>query len=281
MLNTSQSGLKSGLELDMYVNISNKTDFNRLRIDIHNQSFNPISMLKKMKISSGSKNYFEVNRVFDKKLTLPFNDCYEDISLFKGNRYLIDYINSQNRTYFQYDCRRLFINLRYKETSNCSCNYTKLDTIEEDCNYKLSIADETNQLSRCTINEMNKISENIKKQGFHDYCPLECNSIAYQISSYIVDYPNVGPINDLEFKSSFKTYEEMKRHYFGLRIYYQDTKYTLIEQQPKIQLADLISNIGGILGLFIGVSFLSFIEIVEILSEILMIYFELQHRMSQ
>ena len=48
-------------------------------------------------------------------------------------------------------------------------------------------------------------------------------------------------------------------------IYYKDLKYTLLKDEPNMILADLISNIGGLLGVFIGYSFVSFIEIFEIL----------------
>jgi hypothetical protein len=51
-------------------------------------------------------------------------------------------------------------------------------------------------------------------------------------------------------------------------VYYEDLKYTLISQSPKTDTLSLISNIGGILGLLLGISFLSFIEILEIIIEI-------------
>ena len=41
-----------------------------------------------------------------------------------------------------------------------------------------------------------------------------------------------------------------------------------------MEMFDLVSNIGGILGLFIGVSFLSFIEIFELIFEVLFILAE-------
>jgi len=41
-----------------------------------------------------------------------------------------------------------------------------------------------------------------------------------------------------------------------------------------MQFIDLISNIGGSLGLFVGISFISFLELFEILVEIIFIYSE-------
>ena len=51
-------------------------------------------------------------------------------------------------------------------------------------------------------------------------------------------------------------------------------RYTVIRQDPKLQPVDLISNIGGLLGLFLGMSFLSFLELVEIVNEIIFIIYE-------
>lgn len=41
-----------------------------------------------------------------------------------------------------------------------------------------------------------------------------------------------------------------------------------------MQIVDLISNFGGLLGLFVGISFLSFGELVQILIEIFFIVIE-------
>ena len=59
-----------------------------------------------------------------------------------------------------------------------------------------------------------------------------------------------------------------------MRIYYNELKYTLISEEPKTEIFNFISNIGGILGLFLGVSFLSIIEIFEIIFEIIFIFFK-------
>ena len=57
-------------------------------------------------------------------------------------------------------------------------------------------------------------------------------------------------------------------------VYYEELKYTYISQKPKIEFVGLISNIGGSLGLFVGISFVSFLELFELFSESLFIYFE-------
>ena len=60
----------------------------------------------------------------------------------------------------------------------------------------------------------------------------------------------------------------MSRTFFAFRVYFEDLKYTLIKQQPKIELFGLISNVGGTLGLFLGFSFISLLELFEVLAEL-------------
>jgi len=61
---------------------------------------------------------------------------------------------------------------------------------------------------------------------------------------------------------------------YNIYVYYQDLKYTLISEQPKVELFGLISNLGGILGLFIGFSFISLLELFELMAEFIYILFD-------
>ena len=60
-------------------------------------------------------------------------------------------------------------------------------------------------------------------------------------------------------------------NYTTIQVYYRSLKYTWIGEQAKMNIFDIISNIGGTLGLFVGLSFVSLFEITEILLEALFI----------
>ena len=55
----------------------------------------------------------------------------------------------------------------------------------------------------------------------------------------------------------------------SFNVYYDALEYTLISEKPQTLLVDLVSNIGGLLGIFIGISFLSILEIFEFLFELI------------
>jgi hypothetical protein len=102
---------------------------------------------------------------------------------------------------------------------------------------------------------------------------VERTSTNYIINTYNEQLPDFGNIS-LKAKSdiglhNFSTYEEVNKHFIVLYIYYKNLNCKLISQKPKTEMFNFISNIGGLLGVFLGISFLSFIEIFETFFEIL------------
>jgi len=87
-------------------------------------------------------------------------------------------------------------------------------------------------------------------------CPEECDSIQYDISHSL---------------TKLSTQKFQIDNYIFFSVYYESLQYTVIDQIEKMNIFDLISNIGGNLGLFIGISFLSFAELIELFVEIICI----------
>jgi hypothetical protein len=116
-------------------------------------------------------------------------------------------------------------------------------------------------------------------------CPLECNSS--QITSTTTSYELAGDVfeqfirNNINLSSDFLntsiTTETVQKSVVRVFVYYDSLSYTLSDESPQIDLVSLIANIGGNLGLFLGVSLFSVWEIVITLWEI---YFYKKHRKS-
>lgn len=83
-------------------------------------------------------------------------------------------------------------------------------------------------------------------------CPTECNTVTYSVT------PNYNILYEYLYKNMTK-----------INIYYDSFEYTVISQIPKIKMEDFLAGIGGILGLFLGASILSFVEIVEMVIELM------------
>jgi hypothetical protein len=227
-----------------------KPDSLFITITNHTQNYMHSSQGYNYYASFNYNNYYIIERVFSQKLELPFNNCFKDLSqLTSPNRTIIDYLNTFNRSYSQRECLNSCRNLKFNEFNYCSCQLTSLfDEIWTSC------YDSVWQTS-C----YNEFIDNFSFASCLAYCPLECDSLSYDITSYM------EAIND-ENDTSYINY--------NIYVYYQDLKYTLISEQPKVELFGLISNLGGILGLFISFSFISLLELFELIAEFIYILFD-------
>ena len=73
--------------------------------------------------------------------------------------------------------------------------------------------------------------------------------------------------NANETSNPLTTYELVQSASLAVRIYFDDLSYTLVSESPKTELVDMIANVGGLLGLFMGMSLLSFVEVIELFCE--------------
>lgn len=60
------------------------------------------------------------------------------------------------------------------------------------------------------------------------------------------------------------SYEESRKHFISFNIYYDQLVYQLIKEDPYWDAVLLLSNFGGSLGLFVGMSILTFVELIEL-----------------
>jgi len=202
------------------------------------------------------------------KLDSPFNDCYKNVSNSLSNKTLINFIQNKNRTYTQNECFDLCVNLVFNETNDCDATLTyDLEvTIETIINSQTRLQDKKACIQKF-MDEFNKLDI------CNNYCPLECDSYTYDITESVQPILGSGDLS-LNFSyPEFLTFKNFTNTFFSVNVYFEDLVYTLITQQAKYEVFDLVSSIGGIIGLFIGFSFISLLEIFEIIAEFIFIYF--------
>ena len=113
-------------------------------------------------------------------------------------------------------------------------------------------------------------------------CPRECHQVDYHTTSSFANYPTkfhadfLAKTNQIirnKFSNKTEiTQNDLSRRMARLHIYFNELKEIKVSQKPKMLAFDLISQIGSNSGIFLGISFLSFCEIFEILIESLVIY---------
>jgi hypothetical protein len=275
-------GYSGGITAEVFVGIPDQFDHqftpqthtSFFSMYIHNKSFNAAeSTDNPIKLAPGLSTELRIKRIFKERLSYPYNDCIDnnDGSLIKLNDPLINYIKIATNSYRQKDCFNL-----------CQSQY-----IIKRCNLSLSIG---------FIWEIDWRKDNFecakKQYGYFleqnlielcSSCPLECNSIEYDIETTTSKFPSLSYalelMNNPKIKSNYPigyniTLEDLRESMIQFSVFYTDFHYTYITQIPKFQLENLVSNFGGLLGLFLGMSFLSFGELIEIFVEVLIILCE-------
>ena len=237
----------------------------------------PLNMYSSVNwITTGSQNYFQIERIFHENLGYPYNNCLKNVSEFHLNRTLLNQILLISRIYTRKDCYYLCSHLAILEKSGCGCE-SDLESVEKNC-IQQWFENKLNSTKLCVRDFLSEFKKKDPYEMCSNFCPLECDSISYTVIPYSEQFTPNGLISRLSKSENglekYTTYEQVKKNYIAIFVYYKDLKYTLISQEPKTRLFSFISSIGGIFGLFLGISFLSFLEIFEMLFEIIYILFE-------
>jgi hypothetical protein len=210
-----------------------------------------------------------LDRKFIKRLDNPYSKCLKNTKDFYPSEiYQLFLVN--NLTYNERDCKEMLIQNYVNEKCNCS-HSIYLDIFKR----HICVSQfETN----CQKNASFEYVDRIDPQDVIKKCPIECDyiEIDYKIQQtrypssrylkYLRSNPRILPKFPNESKISD---EEIMESIVSVGIRYEDLKYTEISQSASLDFIGLVSNIGGLLGLFLGLSLLSFVEIIELIIELL------------
>ena len=227
---------------------------------------------------TGGDTDVSVSRNFVTKLEKPHGDCLLDKSKdSKFSSSVFDYmVRSQGIEYSQRYCLDLCVQRGTIEKCNCSnvflplfndSSYICLQVDEQLCLYEFVIyfGSNKNQIDDCN------------KQ-----CPYECNSIEYDIATTKASYPTryhkelLFNLTDISTKGV--TIDNVQDSLAKVNVFYKSLEYKLVEQKIQMSTENFFSNIGGTLGLYIGISFLSLIELVELLFNIVLSIVTIQRK---
>lgn len=94
----------------------------------------------------------------------------------------------------------------------------------------------------------------------------------------MVRYPNSISAGLTDIKNGSNKYirrnitlDELSNHVLAVDVFYSHLGYSETSEIAKTTVVNLFCNIGGLTGLFLGMSLLSFIEIIELFCEIIYI----------
>ena len=265
---TTFTGENGGLYLILFVSNSMNNYFaNGLRVFIHNPQRAP-AYSDEVHIKPNTKANIGIKKTVTIKEPSPYSDC---TSLDTFDSFLYQETIKHFKIYNQEDC----FNLCYQKsiTKNCQCahgSYPDLFNVNKSCT-------QLNEL-KCIKDEL----RNYKNDYCIEECPNECNATVYDFllsSSEFLSEKYYDSLKD-DFNLSGR---DLLSNILGnggygvvLNINYRDFKYSEISESPKMSSVELLANIGGTLGLFLGVSLLSFVELVELFVNLVIVVFAIK-----
>ena len=228
-------------------------------------------------LQPGTLTNIVVKRTYAQNEPKPFTEC-DSLTSFSSELY--NFFKNSGKRYRQSDCIQLCTQKII--IKNCGCYWTKYANLYTSTPPCLNLTD-----WYCISNQY---LENESLKECLEECPLECESVSYDSQISSLEYPSIQFYYILRndnaiyktyvdfFNVDWSTYESFKSSFLSLNVFYPDLQYTKITSTPKFTTIDLISQIGGSLGMFVGFSLFHFIELIEIL--FLICYITLTSKMS-
>jgi hypothetical protein len=244
-------------------------------ISVHNKNIRPLLIEEGFKLDTNQQTNLVVSRNYLKKLSYPYSNCIDDkhtIDSFHSAsyKYTIAYLKHYRQRFCLIACLQEFL------MRNCNCIDLKLPVFE------------MRNVSPCLTDEQQNCMsiQSTKNAQLNEFClsecPLRCNSLSYNLVPFHANYPNDNYarliMNSLNFTKLFNTslvtLSQFRRSCLAVSVYFDSMTYTKVVEQPELSFVELLANVGGLAGLFLGISLLSFVELIEIFAELSIYFFK-------
>ena len=239
----------------------------------------PFTLNTGISIQPGFETYVGIDRQFTNKLSSPYSKCLSD--LVPPNAYavqLFSFFNQLNVTYYDQNfCYKLCY--QDKLINNCSC----CDIVTP------SIRNSTFCMTSSEIECLNSFNEFFSTTDLNSLCdnacPQQCNMAEFKLALSMASFPTLNYLK-IQQTSSNKGYmfpqnvtnAELQsfasKGFLKLIINYNNLYYTSIDESPATSFDMFFGNIGGQLGLFLGISLLSFVELLELIVQFVILLIE-------
>jgi hypothetical protein len=249
-------GILNSLNLQLYEGNSDINDVNGFSLYITDEiadSLNDNSLL----ISAGTASKLSINKYKIIRQPQPYSNCISDLASLDS---------------YESECyKRTLINEKNYQFSKCAILCLQ-KFIGDKCNFQIVQFGPSYYIGKRNITELKENSNETicflnnfiifksSSQYLDDCdCPLECESSGYTYTLSNGNYPG-NLFGSALFKNlvskkilpSNYSLNNFKKEIAQIQIYFEEMRETVIKQEIKTNLADLISGLGGTLGLFLG-----------------------------
>ncbi len=196
-----------------------------------------------------------LSRLFTTQLEKPYSNCNLKEAKFDSfDSDLYKTLFKLNKSYSQKDC----YDLCYQQQVILACNCSDLNF--------LPLPNTRSCLSVEDVICLYTVYENFGTKNINDLCdyqcPLECVSESFVYKTAQSIYPsylyasllNRHPVIIKNYNNQTVSQDTLRKSLLKLNVYYEDLSYISITEMPTLNGISLISNIGGTLGLFLGIN---------------------------
>ena len=261
LLETSNDGYHYGLKINLFLRkeqiaFLNIADNNDIPVDGNFLNY----------LHPGQQTDVIIKKNNITNLGYPYSDCVK-----QGGNHDTDLYRETLESDFNYrrqNCGSLCFYKKYIEDCNCSLpNSTFLPNTRFNAGLQPCI-----RFGQC----FKDFSKNFSSHEDCSGCPSECDSVTFETKTeytqiYEVDESFIQErVNDkFSLDNNSSNFTDWKKNIAVLLVYFEEMRITSIAQSPKEEVSNLISNIGGTLGFFLGLSLLSFIEVIELFLQLI------------
>ncbi|XP_074650928.1 bile acid-sensitive ion channel-like [Tubulanus polymorphus] len=241
-ISQTQPGSASGLYLeidvasDQYTYLLDEYTHTGLKYLIHSPSEPPFVMVEGDDVSSGFEVSTSVRRRQHSNLVAPWGECRNDIKLENFDSYTVPAC--------VLECQSRYV------TQRCGCNPSYLPGKGKKC-------DVTEMICARLVHA--EVNSNLPQ--FCD-CPIACDYNQHDVRLSYARYPTEKHAQTLAEKAKLDA-AYIKSNVAALRIFFEELSYEKIEQQVAVTFGDLLGDIGGQMGLFLGISLMTTLEFLE------------------
>jgi hypothetical protein len=232
---------------------------------VHNQSRPLMSLTGGIYLAAGLETGIAVSRTFITKQPAPFSNCLSDMIPFSSySEKIFNYFQKFNVT--KYD-QEVCINFCYQDKliENCHCASLITETLNDTkyCANKSERECEKNLTTSFATSNTDDFCDNV--------CRPECTTQKFDYSISLSKFPT----------QDYTNLHPDQKPPLRFIVDYKDNIYTEVIESPKVTFEKLLGDIGGQMSLFIGISFLSFLEVLELLIEIAVLFYQHKTKKSQ
>ncbi|KAK6169255.1 hypothetical protein SNE40_020338 [Patella caerulea] len=289
----AKTGPSHGLSFELYIEhdeyIKELSASAGIKLLMHNQSYMPFPADNGLDLEPGRRSSVSLSLLQVERTEPPHGTCHE-FSRDEGiqvNAY--SELKSLPIEYTDEACYKTCLQLNIIKTCGCCYPYQPCSGVALQSG--LDMHDDTqfcNISNTDTTSCIKGIQSRYNKNdlGCSDICKPSCRELMYnaQISSSLwptnpgmSDLIDRLKVNDPSLKPKLGNMTEDEKRTFirdnvlKVDIYYQKLNYETISTTPSYMLEDLLSDIGGQLGLFLGLSVVTMMEFVELFVDLFII----------